>query len=270
MQLEVDNLRVFAEKHRNPLKRYLSSKKTAAPVLNGITNLFSGGVNLIVGPNRAGKSILLRVLAGEVPVASGQIRIDGVAVQSAALRRLIGYLPQQFGCYPQFNAREILHYIALLKGLTDPGSREQEVETVLQQTDLLNVAQRQIGKYSQGMLQRVGIAQALLGNPPILILDDPTAGIDPEARNRFRGKMTELGRNRIILWASSVVADTAYADRVLVMDRGERRFWGTPAELAAAGVHRIVSRSLETGGQIEWLRKLEAGYCAILGCREEP
>jgi ABC-type multidrug transport system ATPase subunit len=170
-----------------------------------------------------------------------------------------------FGLYPNLTAREMLHYIALLKGLVDRRIRERSVEEILQRTDLLAVAERKVGVYSRGMRQKVGIAQTLLGNPPVLIFDEPTAGLDPEERNKLRGMVMELGQDRVVIWASSLITDTSGADQVLVIDRGEGRFWGTPIELAACARSQNGLRPTDRETNDEhWSDMLEQGYRATL------
>jgi ABC-2 type transport system ATP-binding protein len=179
-------------------------------------------------------------------------------------------LPQTFGLYPKLSAREMLHYIALLKGIVDRQIREQRVEYVLQRTGLFPVAERKVGTYSRGMRQKVGIAQVLLEESPVLILDEPTAGLDPEARNNLQGLLVDLGRERVVVMASSFIADTFCADRVLVLGWGERLFWGTPAELAACAATSNHSPLMTDEGAQEkdWSERLEQGYRAILLDRE--
>jgi ABC-2 type transport system ATP-binding protein len=266
MAIEIADLTVYSAPSPGWRKRQLSAGGKAHPVLQSLTGIFPGGVNLILGPNGAGKSLLMRVLAGLVQPGRGTIMIDGQRADPPVLRQNSGYLPQRFGFYPQYSAREMLRYIALLKGIVDHEVLEEQVEKVLQQTDLLAVAGRKISGYSRGMRQKVGIAQALIGDPPVLLLDDPTAGLDPETRNSFRGIIAELGRNRVVIWVSSLVTDTGCADRVLILDRGKRRFWGTPVELGACarltGVASLVSRG-KTDDE-PWFDLLERGYRTVL------
>lgn len=240
-------------------------RKEAAPVLKNISCEFPCGSSVILGPNGSGKTTLLQVLAGLILPKSGRITIDGIVADPLVLRQVIGYLPQAFGLYPNLTAREMLHYVALLKGLVDRRIRERSVEEVLQRTGLLAVAERKVGKYSRGMRQKVGIAQTLLGNPQVLIFDEPTAGLDPEERNKLRGMVMELGLERVVIWASSLITDTSGADRVLVIDCGESRFWGTPSELAACACSKSGLRPADrkTNGE-HWSDMLERGYRATL------
>jgi ABC-2 type transport system ATP-binding protein len=245
------------------LRRPSDAGVDTAPVLKSITCRFPCGINLILGPNGSGKSTLLQVLDGLIVPDAGAVLIDGQVAKPPVLRQNIGYLPQTFGFYPKLTAREMLDYIALLKGIVDRETRKYEVENVLQRTGLLTVADRKIGVYSRGMRQKVGIAQALLANPPVLVIDEPTAGLDPEARNNLRGMLAENGQEKVIIWASSLIVDTYCADWVLVLKRGEVCFWGRPAALAA-GVR--LPKASPGDGKIDddWSDKLEQGYRAIL------
>jgi ABC-2 type transport system ATP-binding protein len=262
MGIEVKDLTVYSALH-HPGRLGWNFRKKAVPALQRLTGVFPKGVNLILGPNGAGKSLLLRALAGLIRLQCGTIMLDGRTVDPALLRQNSGYLPQTFDFYPQYSAREMLHYIALLKGMSDRTAVAQ-VEQVLQRTALLAAAERKIGGYSRGMRRQVGIAQVLLGNPSILLLDDPTAGLDPEACNAFRGMMAQLGRERVIVWASSLLTDVGCADRMLILDRGGCRFWGTPAQLrseaANSGATALFGLDGWGGADESWSELLEQGY----------
>jgi ABC-2 type transport system ATP-binding protein len=251
------------------LKRQLSVGTETKPVLKSITCRFPNGINMVIGPNGSGKSTLLKVLDGIILPDAGRVLIDDQVAEPALLRQNIGYLPQKFGFYPKLTAREMLDYIALLKGIADREIRKYNVKKVLDHMGLLTVADRKVGTYSRGMRQKVGIAQALLGNPPVLILDEPTVGLDPEARNNLRGMLAEIGQEKVIIWASSLIADTYCADRVLVLDGGERRFWGTPTELAdcARSPNEVPLVTQEGMDGRHWSSMVEQGYRNILSLR---
>jgi ABC-2 type transport system ATP-binding protein len=261
MEIEVTDLTVYDPRRRlgRPGRKFA---RKAVPALQQLSGVFPTGVNLILGPNGAGKSLLLRILAGLIRLKRGTITLDGQVIDPELLRQNSGYLPQTFDFYPQYNAREMLHYIALLKGISDPVVVETQVEQVLRRTALRGAAQRKIGGYSRGMRRQVGIAQALLGDPSILLLDDPTTGLDLEACNAFRGMMAHLGRERVIVWASSLLADVGCADRVLILDRGECRFWGTPAQLRSAA-------AASGAADESWSELLERGYRLKIDVRHE-
>ena len=246
-----------------------SSDPGGGPSLQQISCAFTTGITAIVGPNGAGKSVLLQVLCGLISQDAGQITLNGRTATRSALRQAMGYLPQAFGFYPQWTARETLHYIALLRGMARQKERERRVAEVLQRTALAAVADRKVGTYSRGMRQAVGIAQVLLGGAPALILDEPAAGLDPEARNKLRRILVEIGQERPIIWASSLIGDTVFADRVLILTRGESCFWGTPVELAAAArppvTHSLPAPTKGAGTDGAYgAELLEQGYRAIL------
>jgi ABC-2 type transport system ATP-binding protein len=225
---------------------------------------FNTGVNMILGPNGAGKTTLLQVLAGLIRPRVGTIRLNGQISERSALRGCINYLPQNFGLYPQLTAQEHLYYVTLLKGMADQRRREEAVAIVLQQTGLVSVAQQRVGTYSRGMRQKVGIAQALLGDAGVLLLDEPTAGLDPEERNKLRALLVQLGQQRSVILASSLLADAHCADSVLVLTQGQRCFMGTPAELAACANEEgdtLVYDELVAGKS---RNALERGYRAVL------
>ena len=186
----------------------------------------------LLGPNGAGKTTLMRILAGIVRPTSGTIRIaeydGGTERGHAAVKRILGYLPQDFGVYPDLNAREFLDYIAILKGLRDRAFRHKRIEELLEVVSLTQVANRKLKTYSGGMKRRVGIAQALLNDPVLLIVDEPTAGLDPEERIRFRNLLSDLGGNRTVLLSTHIVEDIAQTcQRLAVLKGGRLVFQGT-------------------------------------------
>jgi len=186
----------------------------------------------LLGPNGAGKTTLMRILAGIVRPTSGTIRIGahdgGTERGRTAVKRMLGYLPQDFGVYPDLNAREFLDYIAILKGLRDRTLRHKRIEALLEIVSLTQVANRKLKTYSGGMKRRIGIAQALLNDPALLIVDEPTAGLDPEERIRFRNLLSELGDNRTVLLSTHIVEDIAQTcQRLAVLKDGHLIFQGT-------------------------------------------
>jgi ABC-type multidrug transport system ATPase subunit len=170
--------------------------------------LGTGMVGLL-GPNGAGKSSLMRTIATLQDADSGSITMHGECVRSNPLflRRQLGYLPQHFGVYPHISCRELLEHIAILKGLNNKKSRNEQIESLLQLTNLTQVAKRQVRHFSGGMLQRFGVAQALLGNPQVLILDEPTSGLDPAERLRLHKVLHEVAKSRLLLLSTHIVED---------------------------------------------------------------
>src|SRR5271157_4649862 len=163
----------------------------------------------LVGPNGAGKSSLMRTVATLQDPDSGSIQLDGIDVlrQKDEVRRLLGYLPQEFGVYPKISALDMLHHLAVMKGMSSPGERKETIDALLQQTNLWDVRKKALSTYSGGMKQRFGIAQALLGNPRLIIVDEPTAGLDPAERNRFLNLLSSLGSDRTVILSTHIVDD---------------------------------------------------------------
>lgn len=193
------------------------------------------GILGLLGPNGAGKSTLMRMLATMTKPTDGQIAWNGrdLAAAPNALRSTLGYLPQDFGVYPALSAREFLGFLAAVKGLSGAKARER-IDTCLSLVGLSDAADRRLGEYSGGMRQRVGIAQALLNDPSLLIVDEPTVGLDPEERMRFRNLLTDLAGERLVILSTHIVSDVeASATSLAVMAAGELRFHGTPEQLIA-------------------------------------
>jgi ABC-type multidrug transport system ATPase subunit len=183
----------------------------------------------------------MRILTTTLQPTAGQVRVGGINVlrNPHEVRRRLGYLPQEFGFYRNLNAFEMLDYIATMKGVS-PGERKRQVERVIEQVNLHDVARRRIGGYSGGMKQRLGIAQALLGDPQLLIVDEPTAGLDPEERIRFRNLLAQLAAERTVILSTHIVADIeASCSAMAVLRAGRVVFQGTPAQLIGAARGRI-------------------------------
>src|SRR6266436_3119006 len=206
--------------------------------LNDADLTIPGGMFGLLGPNGAGKTTLMRILAGILRPTSGDLYIgeyDGNTEKGRmAIKRVLGYLPQELGVYPDLSAREFLDYIGILKGMDERKVRQQRVEELLEVVSLANVANRKLKTYSGGMKRRIGIAQALLNDPKLLIVDEPTAGLDPEERIRFRNLLSDLGGNRTVLLSTHIVEDIAQTCRNLaIMKSGKVVFQGTTVELAS-------------------------------------
>ena len=185
----------------------------------------------LLGPNGAGKSSLMRTIATLQEPDSGSIRFDQIDVikDKVALREQLGYLPQDFGVYPKVSAEELLNHFAILKGLTNKAGRKEMVEGLLRQTNLWDTRKRKLGTYSGGMRQRFGIAQALLGAPRLVIVDEPTAGLDPDERNRFLNLLAEIGEQVVVILSTHIVADvTDLCPRMAIIVQGEVLSQGEP------------------------------------------
>jgi ABC-type multidrug transport system ATPase subunit len=188
----------------------------------------------LLGPNGAGKSTLMRTVATLQTPTAGRIMFGDIDViaQPEKLRETLGYLPQDFGVYPRVSAYAMLDHMCVLKGIASPGERKATVETLLNQTNLWNVRSKAIAGFSGGMRQRFGIAQALIGNPRLIIVDEPTAGLDPEERNRFLNLLAEIGENVVIILSTHIVEDVAdLCPRMAVLAGGRIQLEGAPLEL---------------------------------------
>ena len=179
------------------------------------------GVTGLLGANGAGKTTLMRMICGILKPTGGTITFDGLDVTEEMYRDVLGYLPQDFGYYPNFTGKDFLMYIAALKGL-DRAAAKRRSNELLKTVSLEEVAGKKIKTYSGGMKQRLGIAQALLNDPKIIVLDEPTAGLDPKERVRFRNMIAELGKDSIVLLSTHIVSDVEHiADRILMMKDGQ-------------------------------------------------
>ena len=189
------------------------------------------GLYGLLGPNGAGKSSLMRTIATLQEPDSGSIHFDNIDVlqDKEGLRRQLGYLPQDFGVYPKVSAEDLLNHFAVLKGLTQRAERKEMVEGLLQQTNLWEARKRKLGTFSGGMRQRFGIAQALLGAPRLVIVDEPTAGLDPDERNRFLNLLAEIGEQVVVMLSTHIVEDvTDLCPRMAMIVKGEVLLQGEP------------------------------------------
>jgi ABC-type multidrug transport system ATPase subunit len=201
----------------------------------------------LLGPNGAGKSTLMRTIATLQEPDSGTITFDGIDLiaHPERIRGKLGYLPQQFGVYPRIPALDLLDHLAVLKGVADRRERAEQIDAVLQLTNLHDVRKRAVSSFSGGMRQRFGIAQALLGDPRLIIVDEPTAGLDPEERNRFHNLLSEIGEKAVVILSTHIVEDVSdLCPRMAVLAGGRVLLEGKPAELIARLRGRIWSRRI--------------------------
>lgn len=226
-----------------------------------------GGMYGLLGPNGAGKTTLMRILAGILRPTSGTIQVgeyDGNSERGRiAIKRVLGYLPQDLGVYPDLSAREFLAYIAILKGIDERRVRQKRVEELLELVSLSDVAGRKLKTFSGGMKRRIGIAQALLNDPRLLIVDEPTAGLDPEERIRFRNLLSDLGGDRVILLSTHIVEDIAQTCRRLaIMNKGRIIFQGSTEELtneARGKVWTVTTSGAKPEGDITVVSTINMG-----------
>ena len=220
--------------------------------LDAVTLDIPRGMFGLLGPNGAGKSSLMRTLATLQEADSGTATLDDgkggsidVLRDKDAVRRQLGYLPQDFGVYPKVSALDLLEHFAVLKGLTDRKQRREVVDGLLQQVNLWDVRKRKLGGFSGGMRQRFGIAQALLGNPRLVIVDEPTAGLDPEERNRFLNLLAEIGENVAVILSTHIVQDvTDLCPTMAIMSKGKVLLTGRPSDAIGALEGRVWRRQV--------------------------
>jgi ABC-type multidrug transport system ATPase subunit len=221
----------------------LQIRELSKTYANGVQALKSVDLDIpkgmfgLLGPNGAGKSTLMRTIATLQDADSGSVRLDGqdMLADKTAARRRLGYLPQEFGVYPKVSAEAMLDHFAVLKGVTARGERKALVEALLQQVNLWQVRKRKLGTFSGGMRQRFGIAQALIGQPSLIIVDEPTAGLDPAERNRFLNLLAEVGENVVVILSTHIVEDvTDLCPRMAIIAGGQVRLAGEPREAIRA------------------------------------
>ena len=226
---------------------------------NGVKALKNLSLNIgnqmfgLLGPNGAGKSTLMRTVATLQDADAGTVQLDGLNVltQKDEVRKVLGYLPQEFGVYPKMSALDMLHHLAILKGIANKTERTQMVEALLQQTNLWEVRKKALSTYSGGMKQRFGIAQALLANPKLIIVDEPTAGLDPAERNRFLNLLSSIGRNVIVILSTHIVEDVReLCPRMAIISNGQLLVEGSPAEALDSLRGKLWSKVVSTDAEL--------------------
>jgi ABC-2 type transport system ATP-binding protein len=207
----------------------------------------------LLGPNGAGKSTLMRTVATLQDPDSGTVELDGLNVltHKDEVRKVLGYLPQEFGVYPKISALDMLQHLAVLKGVTNSGERKDMVDALLQQTNLWDARKKALSTYSGGMKQRFGIAQALLANPRLIIVDEPTAGLDPTERNRFLNLLSSIARDVTVILSTHIVDDVReLCPRMAIIASGEVLLEGSPSEAITALEGRIWSKVVESEDEL--------------------
>ncbi|NOT74030.1 MAG: ABC transporter ATP-binding protein [Cyclobacteriaceae bacterium] len=230
-------------------------------VIENLTKTYSNGVQALknvsltinqgmfglLGPNGAGKSSLMRTIATLQEADSGSIMLGDINVltQKEAVRKTLGYLPQEFGVYPKVDALTLLDHLAVLKGIADKKERKSVVEALLHKTNLWAAREKNLGGYSGGMKQRFGIAQALLASPKLIIVDEPTAGLDPAERNRFLNLLSELGENTIVILSTHIVEDVKeLCTDMAIINKGEVLYKGSPMDAIAEVQGKVWSKRI--------------------------
>jgi ABC-type multidrug transport system ATPase subunit len=231
---------------RNVSKTY----PNGVQALKNVNLTIPAGMYGLLGPNGAGKSTLMRIVATLQEPDEGSIQLGALDVvnQKDEVRETLGYLPQEFGVYPKVSAEKLLEHFAILKGIIDRRARKEVVEALLRQTNLWDVRRQKLGGYSGGMRQRFGVAVALLGNPKLMIVDEPTAGLDPAERVRFLNLLSELGENSVVILSTHIVEDVSeLCTRMAIIDRGEILLEAEPLravdELKGRIWRRVIERS---------------------------
>jgi ABC-type multidrug transport system ATPase subunit len=228
--------------------------------LDHVTLTIPRGMYGLLGPNGAGKSTLMRTVATLQTPTEGAIRFGDVDViaEPERLRRTLGYLPQDFGVYPRISAEDMLDHMAVLKGIASPADRKTTVGTLLQQVNLWDVRKKALAGFSGGMRQRFGIAQALIGNPELIIVDEPTAGLDPEERNRFLNLLAEIGENVVVILSTHIVEDVSdLCPRMAVLADGRVRLEGAPLDLIRDTRGRVWFKTIERSALPQYRERYE-------------
>jgi ABC-2 type transport system ATP-binding protein len=248
--------------------------------LNDVSLTIPPGMFGLLGPNGAGKSTLMRILATLQEADSGSVSLGDIDVlrDKESVRRTLGYLPQEFGLYPKVTAEDLLDHFAVLKGIVDRAERRRIVDALFEQTNLEGARRTHLGSYSGGMRQRFGIAVALLGNPGLIIVDEPTAGLDPAERVRFLNLLSELGENSVVILSTHIVDDVSdLCSRMAIIDRGEIRLEGEPMASIEAVRGKIWMRAVDRAELPEYQRdfpvistKLSAGRTIVRVLADDP
>ena len=236
--------------------------------INQVNLDIPNGLFGLLGPNGAGKSSLMRTIATLQEPDSGSIVFNGLNVleDKEGLRRQLGYLPQDFGVYPKVTAEELLNHFAVLKGITDKTDRKNSVEALLKQTNLWEARKRGLGTYSGGMRQRFGIAQALLGSPKLVIVDEPTAGLDPDERNRFLNLLAEIGEQVVVILSTHIVEDvTDLCPRMAIIAKGRVLLQGEPQAAIETLKNKVWRRSVNKDALSEYQEKFTVLTTRLVG-----
>jgi ABC-type multidrug transport system ATPase subunit len=229
------------------IKNLSKTYSNGVRALNDVSLTFANGMFGLLGPNGAGKSSLMRTLATLQEADSGSVDLDGLDVlrEKTRVRQLLGYLPQEFGVYPRISAEQMLDHVARLKGVDRAGERRDLVDGLLNKVNLYKDRKKRLGTYSGGMKQRWGIAQALIGDPKLIIVDEPTAGLDPAERNRFYNLLSHLGEQTIVILSTHIVEDVStLCSRFAIICLGEVLYSGEPDAAVAELEGKVYSKQI--------------------------
>jgi len=227
------------------IKNLTKTYPNGVKALNGINLEVTNGMFGLLGANGAGKSSLMRTISTLQEPSSGSVSFNDIDIlkEPDEIRKQLGYLPQEFGVYPKISAEKLLNHLAALKGLTNTKTRKEQVNALLQQVNLYQHRKKSVYTFSGGMRQRFGIAQALLGNPQIIIVDEPTAGLDPEESNRFLNLLSEIGENVIVILSTHIVEDVRnLCPKMAILSNGDIISQGNPIKLVASIEGKIWTR----------------------------
>lgn len=224
----------------------------------------------LLGPNGAGKSSLMRTLATLQEADAGEAWLDGLDVlhEKDKVRQVLGYLPQEFGLYPKVSSEVLLDHIASLKGIASKGERKELVEALLHKVNLYQHRKKDLGTYSGGMKQRFGIAQALIGNPRLIIVDEPTAGLDPTERNRFHNLLSEIGENTVVILSTHIVDDVTHlCNSMAIISQGQLLEQGSPAQIIEGMQGRVWRKTIDKPQLAEHLANYSLISSTLFGGR---
>ena len=256
MELKIDKLS----------KTYANGVKA----LDDVSLTIPHGMYGLLGPNGAGKTTLMRTIATLLEPDSGSVHLGEIDAlrQKEEIRQRLGYLPQEFGTYPRVSAQDMLSHLALLKGITRSSERKQAVEAMLQRCNLYEVRRKSLSAFSGGMRQRFGIAQALIGNPQLLIVDEPTAGLDPGERNRFYNLLAEIGEQVIVILSTHIVEDVMdLCSRMAIIHLGRVLFEGQPDDAIASLAGQVWQRSIAKSELPEYQQRYRVISSRLVGGR---
>lgn len=230
------------------IKNLTKTYANGVQALSNISLEINNGMFGLLGPNGAGKSSLMRTIVGLQAADAGEILLNGMNIleNPQFIKQQLGFLPQDFGVYPKISAQDLLNHIAIIKGVVNKKERKEQIDSLLEKVNLSSHKNKEVYTFSGGMRQRFGVAQALLGNPKIIIVDEPTAGLDPEERNRFNGLLSEIGVEKIVILSTHLVEDVSnLCSKMAIIKKGEIILQGNPNDFVAALKGKIWQKQIQ-------------------------